>query len=226
MYARVLAILFSIFLVLLPLSSTALAASEITLGVSPDTFYVYPAGAQLEPGRTIRIPSSSDYSFGQGGSKASVFFDYDARLKGECAKSIFSYPLTSSFGDRLHPIRRKILPHLGIDLGLREGTNVCAIRGGTVVRASSDQGGFGTQVVIEASDGSCDSYNHLSAYGVREGDAIAAGSLIAKSGSTGLSTGPHLHFGRSSKCVFGGRYALSKKYFVDPLKFANDYRYA
>ncbi|WP_329378314.1 peptidoglycan DD-metalloendopeptidase family protein [Streptomyces sp. NBC_01716] len=83
--------------------------------------------------------------------------------------------------------------HTGVDFPVPTGTSVKAVAGGTVVSAGWE-GAYGYQVVIRHGDGKYSQYAHLSALNVRDGQKVNAGQRIARSGSTGNSTGPHLHF--------------------------------
>ncbi|MEV0775350.1 transglycosylase family protein [Streptomyces sp. NPDC050428] len=83
--------------------------------------------------------------------------------------------------------------HTGVDFPVPTGTSVKAVAGGTVVSAGWE-GSYGYQVVIRHGDGRYSQYAHLSALNVRDGQKVNAGQRIARSGSTGNSTGPHLHF--------------------------------
>ncbi|WP_327371596.1 transglycosylase family protein [Streptomyces sp. NBC_01217] len=83
--------------------------------------------------------------------------------------------------------------HTGVDFPVPTGTSVKAVDSGTVVSAGW-AGAYGYQIVIRHSDGKYSQYAHLSAVHVREGRHVAAGQRIARSGSTGNVTGPHLHF--------------------------------
>ncbi|MFE7705576.1 transglycosylase family protein [Streptomyces sp. NPDC057486] len=83
--------------------------------------------------------------------------------------------------------------HTGIDFPVPTGTSVKAVASGTVVSAGW-AGAYGYQIVIRHSDGKYSQYAHLSALHVREGQHISGGQRIARSGSTGNVTGPHLHF--------------------------------
>ncbi len=85
--------------------------------------------------------------------------------------------------------------HTGIDFGLPPGTAVDAAAAGRVVAAGWDSSGFGLRVVIDHGNGIRTLYGHLESIGVAPGDAVQAGQEIGLSGSTGNSTGPHLHFG-------------------------------
>ncbi|OII64794.1 peptidase [Streptomyces sp. CC53] len=83
--------------------------------------------------------------------------------------------------------------HTGVDFPVPTGTSVKAVASGRVVSAGW-AGAYGYQIVIRHDDGKYSQYAHLSALTVREGQTVSAGQRIARSGSTGNSTGPHLHF--------------------------------
>lgn len=84
--------------------------------------------------------------------------------------------------------------HKGLDMTAPTGAPVAAARAGTVIRAGSSTGGFGNVVVIDHGDGLHSYYGHLSSVDVPVGTEVAAGTHIGKVGSTGRSSGPHLHF--------------------------------
>jgi hypothetical protein len=102
--------------------------------------------------------------------------------------------LTSTFGMRWHPVTGQRSLHGGIDIAVKEGTWVGAAADGIVTVASDDAGHYGKAVFIDHQDGYVTHYGHLSSIRVRVGQHVKARQLIAKSGSTGRSTGPHLHF--------------------------------
>lgn len=95
--------------------------------------------------------------------------------------------LSSPFGPRWGRF------HYGIDLANRTGTDVIAADGGVVTRASM-AGSYGNLIIIDHQNGTSTRYAHLSAFNVKVGDVVAQGQSIGKIGSTGRSTGPHLHF--------------------------------
>lgn len=106
-----------------------------------------------------------------------------------------SYNVTSSYGTRKHPILRKYKMHTGIDIAASSGNSIVAANKGTVIIAQYDKsGGYGRMVVIDHGGGITTLYGHASKLLVSVGDEVKAGQVIAKIGSTGLSTGPHLHF--------------------------------
>jgi murein DD-endopeptidase MepM/ murein hydrolase activator NlpD len=101
--------------------------------------------------------------------------------------------LSSSFGNRFHPIDKRIKFHAGMDIAVPIGTSVTAAAGGTV-KFAGESGGYGNLVVITHPDGRETRYGHLSRIAVAAGAEVSAGQEIGLSGSTGKSTGPHLHF--------------------------------
>lgn len=106
-----------------------------------------------------------------------------------------SYNITSPYGMRKHPILRKYKMHTGIDISANKGNNIVAANNGTVIMAQYDKsGGYGNMVVIDHGGGITTLYAHASKLCVKVGAQVKAGDVIAKVGSTGLSTGNHLHF--------------------------------
>ena len=100
---------------------------------------------------------------------------------------------TSGFGPRVHPIFGTVRQHNGIDLGGDTGDRVRAARSGEVILAGQ-RGGFGNTIVIYHGLGYSTLYAHLSRIEVSEGQNVQSGDRIGAIGSTGWSTGPHLHF--------------------------------
>jgi len=101
--------------------------------------------------------------------------------------------LSSFYGRRNHPIFRKRSFHNGIDIATRYYTAVGAARAGRVTSAGW-MGGFGKAIIIQHDKGYRTLYGHLSRINVRNGQYVKAGRIIGRVGSTGFSTGPHLHF--------------------------------
>ncbi|MFS8885028.1 murein hydrolase activator EnvC family protein [Synechococcus sp. H70.2] len=102
-------------------------------------------------------------------------------------------PITSGFGWRVHPIYGSRRFHTGIDFGVPIGTPVRAAERGTVLYAGW-YGGYGYTVIINHGGGITTLYAHNSRITVEVGQEIQRGQVVAASGSTGLSTGPHVHF--------------------------------
>ncbi len=120
-----------------------------------------------------------------------------APAPGTPSVSGFQWPInasvSSSFGYRVHPIFGTRRLHSGIDLGAGSGTPIAAAKSGTVI-AAGWQGGYGNTVVISHGEGITSLYAHQSSIAVSVGDEVNRGDIIGFVGSTGWSTGPHLHF--------------------------------
>lgn len=101
--------------------------------------------------------------------------------------------ITSSFGNRLHPTLKQWLFHTGVDIGCSSGKDIIAAASGKVILASY-YGGYGNCVMLDHGGGIVTLYGHASKLCVSKGDVVTRGQVIAKVGSTGRSTGPHLHF--------------------------------
>ncbi len=117
--------------------------------------------------------------------------------------------VTSSYGIRENPVLNTKEFHNGIDIGVVVGTEVAAVHSGVVtdIRTSPT---FGEVLEYETADGYKVMYAHLSEVLVKKGDKIKQGDIVAKSGNTGLSTGPHLH------------YSLWKNgQLIDPMDYVN-----
>lgn len=103
------------------------------------------------------------------------------------------YYITSRQGPRTHPITGVYKNHAGTDIGAQYGATVVAADGGTVSLAGVN-GGYGNCVMINHGNGYYTLYGHLSSIAVYEGQGVSQGDVIGYVGSTGNSTGPHLHF--------------------------------
>jgi murein DD-endopeptidase MepM/ murein hydrolase activator NlpD len=102
--------------------------------------------------------------------------------------------MSSDYGMRKHPRLRTKRHHHGIDLAAPEGAAIRAIAPGTVIFADP-YGGYGNLVVVKHDDGKRTShYGHCKVIKVQTGERVSAGKILALVGSTGISTGPHLHF--------------------------------
>lgn len=110
------------------------------------------------------------------------------------AMPIESYPyLSSSYGWRRNPFNGQMSMHEGLDFSAPPGTPIRAATGG-VVRTVTVHSGYGNMVEIDHGEGLITRYAHAKVILVKEGELVVRGQLIARVGSTGLSTGPHLHF--------------------------------
>jgi murein DD-endopeptidase MepM/ murein hydrolase activator NlpD len=119
--------------------------------------------------------------------------------------------VSSEFGMRRHPITGQMKLHNGIDLAAGMGSPIVAAAGGQVLSAGR-AGGYGNFVQIGHAGGTRTGYAHLSAILARAGQIVGPGQLIGREGSTGQSTGPHLHFNVNQ----GGRWVNPRS---TPVKF-------
>lgn len=121
------------------------------------------------------------------------------RANGESAKKgLMRTPVagarqTSGFGMRLHPILNYSRMHQGIDFAASHGAAIVAAAGGTVAFAGR-HGGHGNYLRIQHKPGLVTAYAHLSSFAVKPGTKVVQGQLVGRVGSTGMSTGPHLHY--------------------------------
>jgi murein DD-endopeptidase MepM/ murein hydrolase activator NlpD len=110
---------------------------------------------------------------------------------------IFAWPIigdiNSDFGPRIHPIFGTVRQHNGLDIDGNAGDPAFASERGIVVMAEG-RGGYGNLVVVDHGNGLATLYAHLTAWAVRPGDVVERGALVGYVGSTGFSTGPHLHW--------------------------------
>lgn len=113
----------------------------------------------------------------------------------------------SPFGNRVDPFNKHLAFHSGLDFAIHSGADVRAAAGGRV-RFAGRNGGYGNQVEIDHGNGLVTRYAHLSRFHVRAGEVVIPGQRIGAVGSTGRSTGPHLHF----EVLHNGR-------FADPQRF-------
>ena len=119
-------------------------------------------------------------------------------ISGQDSHVALQFPVegyvSSAFGDRADPFTGHPAVHNGLDIAAVSGTPIYAAAGGKVIQASDKHNGYGKCVIIEHSSGFKTLYGHCSKLLVKEGTYVLAGQKIAEVGSTGRSTGPHLHF--------------------------------
>ena len=146
----------------------------------------------------------------QGEDGSIDFFDESGRSlkKFLIRKPIADGILRSGFGSRYHPILGYTRPHTGIDWANRIGTPILSAGNGTVIKAGWESG-YGRRVEVQHANGYVTTYNHMSGFGkgVAPGSKVQQGQVVGYLGSTGLSTGPHLHY----EVMING-------HFVDPMK--------
>lgn len=114
------------------------------------------------------------------------------------ARTAFVYPvmgprMSSDYGTRKHPVKKIRKHHDGIDLAAPVGAPIRAVADGQVMYADP-HGGYGRYVVIQHLDGFTSHYGHCEKLEVAPGQKVTAGQIIGTVGSSGVSTGPHLHF--------------------------------
>ncbi|MFN7397501.1 MAG: peptidoglycan DD-metalloendopeptidase family protein [Sandaracinobacter sp.] len=136
----------------------------------------------------------SNVSLMRWGKKGEFFWQTgEAVRKGLIRTPVAGARLSSGFGMRFHPVLGYSRMHQGVDFAARTGTPILASAGGTVV-FSGWGGGYGNVVVLDHGKGMRTRYAHMHRIGVRNGQRVEQGQNIGLVGSTGLSTGPHLHY--------------------------------
>ena len=144
--------------------------------------------AELEAQRAAEAAAAAAAAGGGSGGGGS------ANASGSFMWPVASYVYVSSrFGLRVHPITGQKKSHTGIDIASNQGTAVYASDGGSVTLAGWN-GGYGNCIMIDHGNGYVTLYDHLSSISVSVGQTVSQGTTIGAVGSTGNSTGPHLHF--------------------------------
>ncbi|AFZ17111.1 M23 family metallopeptidase [Allocoleopsis franciscana] len=154
--------------------------------------------------RPVDLLPASSFSFPEASTSpgSQSYYNVTRRPAGRpnVGNANFMFPLampnaiTSLFGWRIHPIAGDYRFHAGTDIGAPEGTPVLAAVAGQVITADF-MGGYGLTVVVQHQDGNNLSlYGHLSEIFVQPGEQVEQGNVIGRVGTTGYSTGPHLHF--------------------------------
>jgi murein DD-endopeptidase MepM/ murein hydrolase activator NlpD len=157
-----------------------------------------------ESGRTIEagdlqyaeVKGQRFYGFTRADGKRAFFDEFGKNIKGFLLRTpVDGARITSGFGMRRHPILGYSRMHQGIDFGAGTGTPVLAAGDG-VIDMAGRYGGYGNWIKINHPGGYATGYGHLSRYasGIRPGVRVSQGQLIGYVGTTGQSTGPHLHY--------------------------------
>jgi len=157
-----------------------------------------------ESGRTVdvgdleyaELKGVKFYRFERSGGGVEYFDENGKNIKGFLLRTpIDGARMTSRFGLRRHPILGYARAHQGVDFGAGHGTPILAAGDGVVVRASR-WGGYGNYLQLRHAGGWDTGYAHVSRFakGVRPGTRVRQGQVVAYVGSTGMSTGPHLHY--------------------------------
>jgi murein DD-endopeptidase MepM/ murein hydrolase activator NlpD len=125
-----------------------------------------------------------------------AFTQKEPQFKNYLSSKGFALPLmgeiSSPYGKREDPFTSEIATHYGVDISAEQGTSIKAIKDGKVI-FSGTRSGYGNVVVVKHTDGYISLYAHTSSNEVEEGDMVKRGQVIARVGSTGRSTGSHLH---------------------------------
>ena len=163
--------------------------------------------ADAETGERLRLDTvlAAEYQTAGGASFVGIRYeDAEERVgyfdaEGHSSKKLFlKSPLefsrvSSNFGSRYHPVLKKWRAHKGTDYAAGAGTPIRALGRGTVTYRGT-KGGYGRHVRIKHNGTYSTSYSHLSKYAVSSGEVVEQGEVIGYVGSSGLATGPHLHF--------------------------------
>ena len=130
--------------------------------------------------------------------------EYAAQVANVPSESGYLWPLPGGYntisslaGGRIHPVTGKPGNHAGIDIPAPSGTNIYAAKSGVVIHAAKGTGSswsYGNYVIVSHSDGTSTLYAHMSRIGCKEGQTVKQGAVIGYVGTTGRSTGNHLHF--------------------------------
>ncbi len=133
--------------------------------------------------------------------------------------------ITSTFGWRIHPITHRRAFHYGIDYAAPVKTPIFAAADGVVIKKRYRRRGMGRELVIDHKNGYKTVYAHLYRYakGIRVGSKVKYGQIIGYLGSSGLSTGPHLHFGviYKNKAVNPEKLSIHSKYVINENEYAS-----
>jgi len=168
----------------------------VTLALSTPT--KADAGADLDAVGGPFVPLGSAEALASAMADASQAFDTLGKVRGAVARLPLVVPIegadrTSNFGSRTDPFLGSVAFHAGIDFRSPSGHPVEATAPGRVVNAGP-AGGYGNMVEIDHGRGLATRYAHLSQIDVKVGDEVRRGTVIGEVGSTGRSTGPHLHY--------------------------------
>jgi len=157
-------------------------------------------------GNPFSLPNVSVAMIEMGGKRHAVYLNSDERYYDEKGRQVEGFLLARPVRNarissgftlrRFHPILKRYRAHLGMDYAAPRGTPILAAGSGTVIFAGRTRG-YGNVIKIRHSDGYVTLYAHQKAFrrGMRVGKRVKQGEVIGYVGSTGLSTGPHLHFG-------------------------------
>ncbi|MEA3301718.1 MAG: M23 family metallopeptidase [Pseudomonadota bacterium] len=180
--------------------------SVVDVDIDKEVFKEAPAMGSASDGETGRTQSSLDLLMGieslsdqlvsqdkQLTTLEKVLTERDVKKEVVPSGMPVKGYISSGFGGRVHPISGKYKGHQGVDIPGKRGTKIKAVAGGVVIK-SERASGYGNMVEIKHADGLTTLYGHNKKNIVKKGDIIEKGDTIALLGSTGRSTGPHVHF--------------------------------
>lgn len=180
-------------------------------------------GETLSAGRVLSaefVNNGRDYEavwFEEEGQKGAYFgFDGQSAQRAFLASPLEFSRVSSGYGMRFHPVLGHQRAHLGVDYAAPTGTPVRTIADG-VVSFAGWQRGYGNVIEISHRDNKSTLYAHLSRIGVTKGQRVAQGDFVGAVGSTGMSTGPHLHFEFRDNGVHQDPLAIARKSEIIPI---------
>jgi murein DD-endopeptidase MepM/ murein hydrolase activator NlpD len=167
-------------------------------------------------------PLTHDLPFDQHLEHLDQTIEQFNRLRATAEALPFGHPapnksISSRFGNRIDPFFGRLALHAGVDFEARTGDDVKSTGAGKVIFAGTS-GGYGKMVEIEHNKSFTTRYGHLSKISVSNGDMVTAGDVIGKAGSTGRSTGPHVHYEvrRNNRAIDPMRFITAGKE-IEPL---------
>ncbi|WCR58188.1 M23 family metallopeptidase [Wolbachia endosymbiont of Ctenocephalides felis wCfeJ] len=153
------------------------------------------------------------YHYKSQNGKEEYFNKEGISLRGKAFVSPLNgdFRISSKFGNRKHPIRGKIVFHKGVDYAAKFGAPIYAVAEG-VIEYIGNNGGYGKYIKVKHKNGYSTCYAHISRFSnnIKSGSKVKQGQVIAYVGSTGVATGPHLHY----EVIYNGKY-------IDPLTIAH-----
>ncbi len=172
-----------------------IAGEKVDPAVIAKLGYIIPQGGKLAQGGPFDSATQADPTF------KSLFTSWkkldnitDSAIAVPSDKPVKTAEFTSGYGVRSDPFRGGAAKHAGIDLAAPIGTPIYATADGTVSESGYNSGGYGNLVKIDHGRGIETRYAHLSSIAIQPGQRVTRGQLIGRMGSTGRSTGSHLHY--------------------------------
>ncbi len=176
-----------------------LAANEAELQNKISEITAYRQSLERDKNAYIQYLAEKEAAERQTKAQAGISGQVGTVAPGRVPSGYFMWPtntwyITSDFSpNRVNPVTGVLRPHTGTDVGALQGAPIWAAQGGTVVLAEYN-GGYGNCVILDHGNGIKTLYGHMSAILVSQGQSVGQGTQIGRVGSTGNSTGPHLHF--------------------------------